>query len=151
MQRWIVGGLVVMMLLFGGGLFAYFTYKQNRPAPVWVPLPINPELPDAKRDEIVSDLKTRLSAEEILLKVSKDVNLTAKWDLASDKEGASEIRRRLFVRAGEADTSMGKVPAIHIGLTGKKKEREVSGEIAVRLMDDVWGILGIKPPPKEKR
>ncbi len=43
---------------------------------------------------------------------------------------------------------MGKVPAIHIGLTGKRKEREVSGAVAMRLMDDVWKILGIKAPPK---
>jgi hypothetical protein len=44
---------------------------------------------------------------------------------------------------------MGKVPAILVGLTGKNKEREVSGEIAMRLMDDVWKILGVEPPPKK--
>ena len=45
---------------------------------------------------------------------------------------------------------MGKVPAIHIGVKGKAKESEVSGEIAMRLMDDVWKILGIKPPKKKQ-
>lgn len=137
-----------MALVFGGGLMAYRTYKQNRPAPVWVPLPINPELPVAKVDEIVGKLKTDLSDEELLRKVSQDVGLTQKWELASDEEGAREIARRLFVKSGEADSPMGKVPAIHIGVTGKRKEREVSGEVAMRLMDDVWKILGIKPPPK---
>ena len=61
------------------------------------------------------------------------------------REGAEEIRRRLYVRAGEADTPMGKVPAIHIGVNGKVKEQVVSGEIAMRLMDDVWKIIGFKP------
>lgn len=140
---------MAVMLVFGGGLFAYYSYKQNRPAPVWVPLPVNPELSDTKRDEVISDLKMKLSDEQVLLKVSQDVGLAEKWDLASDKEAAREIGSRLFVKAGEADTPMGKVPAIHVGVTGKSKEREVSGEIAMRLMEDVWKILGIKPPPKK--
>jgi hypothetical protein len=140
-----------MALLFGGGLFAYYTYKQNRPAPVWVPLPIRADLEIAKRDEIISDLKTKLLDKEILLAVSKDVGLAKKWNLESDEEGAREIGSRLFVKAGEADTPMGgKVPAIHIGVTGKRKERAVSGEIAMRLMEDVFEILGIKPPPKKE-
>lgn len=148
MQRWIVSGLVVLMLLFGGGVFAYRSYKENRPAPVWVPLPINPELSSAKCAEIVADLKKQLNEQETLLQVSKDVGLVQKWDLGSEEEGAWEIGNRLFVRTGDADTPMGKVPAIHIGVTGKIKEREVSEKIAMRLMEDVWKILGIKPPPE---
>ena len=33
-------------------------------------------------------------------------------------------------------------------LKGKAKESGVSGEIAMRLMDEVWKILGIEPPKK---
>jgi hypothetical protein len=44
---------------------------------------------------------------------------------------------------------MGKVPAIHIGVHGKRKESALSGKIAMRLMDDVWPILGIDPPPQK--
>jgi hypothetical protein len=148
MQRWIVAGVVAMLLMGAGGFFALKTYKQNRPAPVWVPLPINPELPVAKRDEIIANLKTKLSQTDRLARVSKDVGLAGKWNLSSDEDGAAEIASRLFVREGEADSPNGKVPAIHIGVKGKRKEREVSGEIAMRLMDDVWEILGIDPPPK---
>jgi len=72
-----------------------------------------------------------------------------KWELPSDEACAAELGRRLFVKAGEMDTPMGKVPAIHIGVTGKRKEREVSGEIAMRLMEDVWPILGLEPPPRK--
>jgi len=149
MQRWIAAG-VVAVLLFVGGLFAYYkmVYKPNRPQPVWVPLPINPELTSAKRDEIIKEIKAKLIEGDGLLKVSKDVGLAKKWQLASDEEGAREIGRRLFVRAGDADTPMGKVPAIHVGVSGKNKESVVSGEIAMRLMEDVWRIVGIKPRAK---
>ena len=141
---------MAVMVLFGGLLGFYkMVYKPNRPAPVWVPLPIRVDLETAKRDEIIDRLKTKLREDEVLIGVSKDVGLMRKWNLSSDKQAAAEIRSRLFVRPGEADTPMGKVPAIHIGVNGKAKEREVSGEIAMRLMEDVWKILGIEPPPKK--
>ena len=148
MQRWIVAGVVAMLLMGAGGYFALKAYKQSRPSPVWVPMPINPELPVAKRDEIIAELKAGLSEKERLVLVSKDVGLRAKWDLPSDEDGAEEIASRLFVREGEADTPQGKVPAIHIGIKGKRKETKVSGEIAMRLMKDVCDILGIEPPRK---
>jgi len=152
MQRWIVPGIVIglvaMALMAGGGYFALKAYKQSRPAPVWVPLPINPELSSEKTREIVDNLKSRLSESERLQRVSKDLALTRQWKMASDEQCAAELGRRLFVRSGEADSQMGKVPAIHIGVNGVRKERELSGKIAMRLMDDVWLLLGIDPPPK---
>ncbi len=148
MQRWIVAGVVAMLLMGAGGLFALKYYKQSRPSPMWVPLPINPELPVEQRDNIIAKLKAGLGDRELLEQVSKDVGLRSKWGLPSDEEGASEIASRLFVREGEAATPQGKVPAIHIGIKGKRKESKVSGEIVMRLMDDVWKILGIEPPRK---
>ncbi len=140
---------MTVSLLFGGLLGYYkLIYQPNLPAPVWVPLPIRVDLETARRDEVIASLKKELADEELLLKVGRDVGLARKWNLSSDMEAAREIGSRLFVRAGEADTPIGKVPAIHIGVTGKRKEREVSGEIAMRLMEDVWRILGIEPPKK---
>ncbi len=153
MQRWIVAGVVAVLLIGGmgvGGLFAYRSYKQNLPAPIWVPMPINPELPNEKRDEIIGKLKTELSKPELLVKVSKDVGLVTKWELPTDEACAAELGRRIFVRAGDMDTPMGKAPAIHVGLTGKRKETGLSGEIVMRMMDDVWKILGIDPPGKKQ-
>ena len=149
MQRWIVLGVVAIALLAGGAWFSYPIYKQSRPHPVWVPLPINPELPVAKRDKVIDDLKTKLGERTLLIQVSRDVGLVGKWHLASDEEGARIIGERLFVKAGDADTPMGKVPAIHIGVTGNNKESGVSSEIVMRLMNDVWTILGIEPPAKK--
>ncbi len=153
MQRWIVIGTLVVGLIIamaGGGYYALKIYKQNRPAPVWVPLMVNAELSSEKTREIVIDLKSRLSEPELLQRVSKDLALTQEWNMPSDKECAAEVGRRLFVRSGDADTPMGKVPAIHIGVHGKRKDFELSGKIAVRLMDDVWPILGIDPPQKQE-
>jgi hypothetical protein len=146
MQRWIAVSVVAVLLLVGGGAFAYSHHRENREAPIWVPLPINPELSTEKRTQIVKELKEKLSEREILMNVSKDVGLRKKWDLATDDEAAQEVGKRLFVKLGEADTAMGKVPALHIGVTGKQKEQKVLGEIAVRMMDDVSKILGLVPP-----
>jgi len=148
MQRWIVAGVVAMLLMGAGGFFGLKAYKQNLPGPMWVPLPINPELPVAKRDEIITQIKTELSKSGCLVKVSRDLGLARKWEIPSDEGAAAELADRLFVKEGEADTPQGRVPAIHIGVKGKRKERELSGKIVMRLMDDVWEILGIDPPPK---
>lgn len=136
------------MMLMLGGAYVYYkkVYQPNLPHPMWVPMPINPELPSAKVQEIIKELKGKLCEPEILVEVSGDVGLVKKWNLPTDEICARELKERIFVRAGEADTPMGKVPAIHIGMNGKAKESAVSGEIAMRLMQDVWKILGIKPP-----
>jgi hypothetical protein len=152
MQRWIVmgvAGVVAMLLMAGGGYVGLRAYKQNLPGPMWVPLPINPGLSVAKRDEIISQLKSSLSKPEVLAGVSRELGLAHEWKLPSDEEAATQLAGRLFVKEGEADTPQGKVPALHIGVKGKQKERELSGKIVMRLMDDVWGILGIDPPPEE--
>ena len=140
--------MVALVLICGGGWFAYRSYQQNRPHPVWVPLPIRADVEMAERDKAIKELKTKLGDPLVLTKVSMDLGLVRKWNLPSEDACARELEQRLFVRAGDADTPMGKVPAILIGVNGKEKESALSGEIAVRLMDDVARILGIKLPPK---
>jgi hypothetical protein len=139
-----------MILLLGGAYFGVKTYKQNRPSPVWVPMPINPELPIEKQDEIARELKKKLSDREILAVVSKDLGLMGEWKLPTDAACADELAMRMFVRAGEHETPMGKTPTINIGVNGKVKDRAVSEKISMRLMDDVFKILGMKAPPKKE-
>ncbi len=139
-----------MLLALGGGGFAFRTYKQNRPQPLWVPLPLNPELPVEKRKEVAAELKKSLMKPEVLLQVSKDLGLPKVFGLPTDEAAANEIAQRMFVEVGEADSpSGGKVPSINIGINGKRKESEVSGKIAMRLMQEVRKILGVKPPPQK--
>ncbi len=142
--------MVAMLLVLGGGAFALRVYKQNRPQPIWVPLPINAELPAEKRNEIAAELKKSLMKPEVLIQVSKDLGLAKSFGLPTDEAAANEVAQRMFVEVGEADAPTGgKVPSINIGIKGKRKDTEVSGKIAMRLMQDVWKILGIKPPPQK--
>jgi hypothetical protein len=138
-----------MILLLGGAFFAVKALKQNRPSPVWVPLSIHPETPVEKQDEIARELKSKLSNREILKGISKDLGLAAAWNLPNDAAGADELARRMFVRAGERETPLGKTPTIDIGVNGKVKERVMSEKISLRLMADVSEILGIKLPPQK--
>lgn len=141
--------MVAIMIFMGGGYFALKTIKSNRSHPVWVPVQIDPELPSAKRDEIIAELKKKLTEQALLEKVSHDLGLTRKMELPTDRDVALEIGRRMFVRIGDMDTPMGKVPALLVGVNGKVKERELSGAISMRLMEDVYPILGI-PRPRKK-
>lgn len=142
--------MVAMLLVLGGGGFAYRTYKQNRPQPIWVPLPVNPDLPAEKRKEVAAELKKSLMKPEVLILVSKDLGLPKSFGLPTDEAAANEVARRMFVDVGEADAPTGgKVPSINIGIKGMRKDSDVSGKIAMRLMQDVWKILGIKPPAQK--
>lgn len=138
-----------MVLIFGGAAYGLWTYRQNKPVPMWVPLAINPKLPDDKRKEIVADLKEKLSERDRLLTVSKEMNLAKEWGLPSPEAAAAELKNRIFVKLGAMDSEMGRVDAIHIGVKGKRKDQQLCGNIAVRLMADVWKILGIEPPKKQ--
>ncbi len=113
---------------------------------MWVPLRVPDDFPAAQRDQTIKELNTQLRDPVQLQEVVKDLGLTEKWKLASEREAVQRLSGRVFVRMGDMATPMGKVPALHIGVTGKAKERELSGQIALRLMKDVWKILGVKPP-----
>lgn len=149
MQRWIAIGVVTISVMMGGAFFAFKTYKANRPHPIWVPLPINKELTLKKREEIAKDLKEKLIEPEVLRAVCNDLQLTKKWGLSSEDETVKQLSKRLFVKVGEADTNEGRVPSINIGVSGKKKDVEVSSEVAMRLIKEVQEIIGIPMKPKD--
>lgn len=133
----------MFVLVFGGGAYGYWTLRQNRPFPMYVPLPMNPQSSVEQRKEIAKELKTRLSDKALLVKVSKDLGLKGKWNLATDEAAADEILKRLYVETSQQDTASGATPTMNIGIDGVKKEREVTGAISTRLMDDVQKILGV--------
>jgi hypothetical protein len=151
MQRWIVIA-VVGALLFGlGGGFALWTYRENRPQKVWVPLVLNEELSEEKRKELAEKIKAGLLEGSILRDVVKDTGLAEKIKLSSDEAAESEVRKRLMVEVGEADvpTEAGitrRMPSINIGIYAQRKSFGPMGEVAMRMMKDVWKMLGIKEP-----
>ena len=149
MQRWLLIGGAVLLLLFGIGLpTAYHLYKQGRPHPVWLPIPVNPEAPFGQTETTIRMLTAKLSDRDNLMRMGRDLGLKEKWEMDSDEEVVDEIGSRLFVRRGDMDTPMGKVPAIHVGLRGTNRDREVSYAMLNALLPDVWKVLGIDPPKK---
>ncbi len=145
MQRWIILGVVAMMLVVGGGGFAYWKHRQNRPYPVWVPMPLNPELSLQQRTDLAKELRQKLASKEILIQMSKDLGLPKKFEMASDEAAADELAKRLFVDAGQTESAQGVVYTLNIGFTGVKKDRPLTEEMSMRILEDVRKILGIRP------
>jgi hypothetical protein len=83
-----------------------------------------------------------------LIRITRELDLKSKWDMSDDEQVVDEILARLYVKQGDMDTPMGKVPAIHVGLRGTNRDREVSYALLDALLPDVWKVLGIDPPKK---
>jgi hypothetical protein len=149
MQRWLLIGGAALLLLFGIGLpTAYHLYKQSRPHPVWLPIPVKPEAPYAETQRIVRSLDAKLSDRKNLIHITRELDLKSKWDMSDDEQVVDEILARLYVKQGDMETPMGKVPAIHVGLRGTNRDREISYALLDALLPDVWKVLGIDPPKK---
>lgn len=143
MQRWIALGVVAFLLFLGGSYFGLKAYKQSRPYPIWVPLPINAGLDKEKRDEACANLRNYVLEEQRLLAIARDLQLAGAWSQPSDEAAAAELKKRIFVRIGSANTPMGDVPAIHVGLSGTRKEIPMTEKIVARIMEDVKIAIGL--------
>ena len=132
-----------------GGGFALWTYRSGMPKPVWVPLPLNPALTDEQREDAAAKLKAKLLEGDTLTNVVKELGLAAKLKLPTDEAAEAEVRRLLFVKPGEADSPMGRIPSINIGFESQRKTYDAYSEASMRLMKDVSKILGLKDPASE--
>jgi len=141
--------VVAIILMAAGGAYGVRVIKQNRDHPIWVPLPINPELTGEQRSEIAKDLKAKLETPENLVAICKDLKLAEKWRMNSDEEAAQALKQRFFVKVGEMASGIAVVPSLNIGVAGKQKEKELSTEITMRLMQDVRDLIGANLPPQE--
>lgn len=148
MQRWIIVGVLVAILGLGGSAFGLWSYKQSRPHPMYVPIPLKEEVPPEDRKKIATELKSRLEDPALLLRVSKDLNLTAEWELPSDEAAVEALKSKLIVDSVEGDISANRPPTLNVGLKGKKREKEFTTKAVDRLMTEVWPILGLNPPAK---
>lgn len=147
MQRWIALATMVVLLLGAVGGMLLWNHRRNQPDKVWVPLPLNPEAPEDARANIVKQLDAELRKPSVLLGVASDVQLASKLNLPNAEAAADELGKRLFVELGTADSPMGRIPSINIGVSGKAREHALLGQMAERLMKDVKRILGVKEKP----
>ena len=138
-------GIMVLALLVGGGLYGYREFLRSKPAPIWVPLPLRADISMEEQEKIGKEIDTRLRTDEILRQIAIDVDLQKKLKQPSLDAAVKELDRRLFVKPGSADTPDGTVPSINIGVEGNGHEKVVLGEIATRIIKDVYRIVGIDP------
>lgn len=148
--------MVAVTLLGLGGVFALWTYRQNRPQKVWVPLVIKEELPPEAREKLAKEIKVKLEEGDIIRNAVEDTDLALKIGVKSNAEAEAEVRKRLFVQVGEADLPPDasgiskRMPSINIGINCQRKTFTPMGELAKRLMKDVWKMLGIQVPATQE-
>jgi hypothetical protein len=143
MQRWIMIGLVVAALGCTGLVGGFVWLKQraaNHPDRVWVPLPLNTSLSAEEHKEFAAEMHKRLSSDEVLAKVSADLDLKALGEFPTEAACIANLRSRLICEVGEYDYA----PTLNIGLTGVRRENAMLHQGAARLMKEVEAIA--RPP-----
>ncbi len=66
-------------------------------------------------------------------------------DVPTEDAAIEELKDRLFVKVGTAETPNGDVPSINIGFDGNGKEKEATSAAATRVIKDVWKMIGVDP------
>jgi hypothetical protein len=149
MQRSIFLGLVAAGLIMVAAAGGYWWMKQNRPDQQWVPMPLNPSSSVEERAQLQEELLAYLKTEDALRRVVKDLSLQQRWNVPSEKDAIDQLKSSMFVRTGEFRNPMTQetLPTVDIGVNGKRKERVLMGEIAMRLGKETRKHLGIEEKP----
>jgi hypothetical protein len=142
---WAALGAVGLVVMFFGARYAKREYHLRQPSKIWVPVPLRPDLPIADQKKFAEQIEAKLRVDEILRAVVVDVGLQTKFKQPSEDAAVKELDRRLFVEVGSADTPHGSVPSINIGVAGIGHEADILGEASMRIVRDVWRMIGIDP------
>lgn len=148
MQRWIlwaVLGAAGLVVMFFGAKYAKREYDLRQPSKIWVPLPLRADLSMEDQKKLAEQIEVKLRTDAILRAVVADVGLQAKFKQPSEDAAVEELNRRLFVEVGNADTPKGTVPSINIGVAGIGHESKLLGEASMRIVRDVYLMIGIDP------
>jgi hypothetical protein len=142
---WTALGAVGLVVLFFGARYAKSEYHLRQPAKIWVPVTLRADLSMADQKKLAKQIEEKLHTDEILRAVVVDVGLQEKFKQPSEDAAVKELKSRLFVEVGSADTPMGPVPSINIGVSGIGREGDVLGKVSMRIIRDVWRMIGIDP------
>lgn len=144
MQRWIlwtVLGAVGLVVMFLGAR----EYRLRQPDKIWVPIALRADISMEEQNKIAEEIDKKLRTDEILRSVVADVGLQKKFNQPSEDAAVKELDRRLFCEVGTADTPNGSLPSINVGVSGIRHEKKLLGDTSMRIIRDVWSILGIDP------
>lgn len=142
---WAALGVVGLVVMFFGARFAYREYHLRKPARIWVPLALRADLSMEDQKKLAEQINTSLRTDEILRAVVMDLELRDKFKQPSEDAAVKELDRRLFVEVGTADTPKGSVPSINVGVSGTGHETKLLGDASMRIIRDVWRMIGIDP------
>jgi len=148
MQRWMlwtVMGVVGLTVMFFVARYAKREYHLRQPSKIWVPIALRADISMEDQKNLAKQIEDKLRTEEILRAVVADIGLQEKFKQPGEDAAVKELSRRLFVEVGSADTPNGSVPSINIGVAGIGHESELLGEVSMRIIRDVWLMIGIDP------
>lgn len=148
MQRWIlwgVLGVVGLVVMFFGARYAKREYHLRQPSKIWVPVVLRADISMEEQKKLAKEIDENLRTDEILRAVVLDAGLQEKFKQPSEDAAVKELDRRLFVDVGSAETPTGPVPSINVGVAGIGHEKEILGEASLRIIRDVWTMIGIDP------
>ncbi len=131
--------------MFFGARYAKREYHLRQPSKIWVPLALRPDLSMEDQKKLAEQINAKLRTDEILRAVVMDLGLREKFKQPSEDAAVKELNRRLFVEVGSADTPNGSVPSINVGVAGIGHESKLLGEASMRIIRDVWRMIGIDP------
>lgn len=142
MQRWIALATVMLVLLGAGGYFVRREYNLNQPDRIWCPIPIE-KMEEADRNGLSKQLHAEMRKPARLSAIVKDLQLAAKFQVASEEQAVAELEKRVFVELGMIDTPLGaRLPSLNVGVKGIRRENALLREISARQMEDVKKLLG---------
>jgi hypothetical protein len=131
--------------MFFGAKYAKREYHLRQPSKIWVPIALRADLSMADQKKLAEQINTKLRTDEILRAVVMDLGLREKFKQPSEDAAVKDLNRRLFVEVGTADTPNGSVPSINVGVAGIGHESKLLGEASMRIVRDVWRMIGIDP------
>jgi hypothetical protein len=147
MQRWIIAGALVLFLLGGGAVFAFWKIRQQQPDHQYMPLPFLADSTPEQRAKSEKEMRERLLTDAILTGVVRDCNIVTKWDLPSESAAVEELRKRAIVEAEVDKINNVETEVLRIGVRGVVAEHEDLHAISKRLMEDVQRLLDQEKKP----
>ena len=148
MQRWILWAVLAVVgltVMFFVARYAKREYHLRQPSKIWVPIALRADISMEDQKNLAKQIEVKLRTDEILRAVVLDLGLQVKFNQPGEDAAVKELSRRLFVEVGSADTPNGSVPSINIGVSGIGHESKLLSEVSMRIIREVWLMIGIDP------